>query len=83
MSAICFACATHCWAQQWVAQAKQIADTGNYTYALTCYASAVKLDPARLDIHTSMFEAAVGHFSSGGKPVTRKELKDVDGRRRP
>ena len=66
-------------AQQWIAQAKQIADTGNYTYALTCYASAVKLDPARLDIHTSMFEAAVGHFSSGGKPVTRKELKDVDG----
>ena len=66
-------------AQQWVAQARQIADTGNYTYALTCYASAVKLDPARLEIHTSMFEAAVGHFSSGGKPVTRKELKDVDG----
>lgn len=66
-------------AQQWITQAKQIADTGNFTYALTCYTSAVKLDPARLDVHISMFEAAIGHFSSGGKPVTRKELKDVDG----
>ena len=66
-------------AQRWVSQAKQIADTGNYTYALTCYASAVKLDPTDLNTHKLMFEAAVGHFTSGGKAASRKELKDVDG----
>ncbi|MAJ45783.1 MAG: hypothetical protein CBC35_00470 [Planctomycetes bacterium TMED75] len=66
-------------AQRWVSQARQIADTGNYTYALTCYASAIKLDPHDLNTHKLMFEAAVGHFSSGGKPASRKELKDVEG----
>ena len=66
-------------AQRWVAQGSQIADTGNFTYALTCYASAVKLDPANLETHKRMFEAAIGHFSAGGKPASRKELKDVDG----
>ena len=66
-------------AQRWVSQAKQIADTGNYTYALTCYASAVKLDPTDLNTHKLMFEAAVGQFTSGGKAASRKELKDVDG----
>ena len=66
-------------ASRWLDQAKHIGDTGNFTYALTCYASAIKLDPGNMDTHLAMFEAAVGHFNGGGMPASRKELKDVDG----
>ena len=66
-------------AKPWIEQAKHIADTGNFAYALTCYASAIKLDPGNMDTHNEMFKAAVGHFNAGGAPASRKELKDIDG----
>lgn len=66
-------------AKRWIDQAKHIADTGNYTYALTCYASAIKLDPSNMDTHNAMFQAAIGHHNSGGSPASRKDLKDIDG----
>lgn len=66
-------------AQAWLNQARTIADTGNFTYALTCFASAIKLDPTQMDTHLAMYEAAVGHHNSGGSPASRKELKDVEG----
>jgi tetratricopeptide (TPR) repeat protein len=66
-------------AKPWLDQAKHIADTGNFTYALTCYASALKLDPSQMSTHMAMYEAAVGHHNSGGEAASRKELKDVDG----
>ena len=66
-------------AKPWLDQAKHIADTGNFTYALTCYASALKLDPTPMSSHLAMYEAAVGHHNGGGSPASRKELKDVDG----
>ena len=66
-------------AKPWLDQAKHIVDTGNFTYALTCYASALKLDPSPMSTHMAMYEAAVGHHNSGGEAASRKELKDVDG----
>ena len=67
-------------AKRWLDQAKHIADTGNFTYALACYVSAVKLDPTPMSTHLAMYEAAVGHHRSDkSKPASRKELKDVDG----
>jgi tetratricopeptide (TPR) repeat protein len=66
-------------AQRWLDQAKTIADTGNFPYALTCFVSAIKLDPTPMSSHLAMYEAAVGHHRSNGQPASRKELKDVDG----
>ncbi|MFO0874613.1 MAG: hypothetical protein U0575_11670 [Phycisphaerales bacterium] len=51
----------------------------NYEYALTCYASGIKLDPGNMDAHRAMWEAAVQYFSAGGKPATGKEIKAIDG----
>ena len=66
-------------ARRWIEQAKTIADTGNYTYALTCYVSAIKLDPTEMSTHLAMYQAAAGHHNGGGGPATRKELKELDG----
>ncbi|MFP8880610.1 MAG: hypothetical protein VCE43_14855 [Myxococcota bacterium] len=66
-------------AEPWLKQASHIVQTENFTYALTCYASAIKLDPGNMETHNAMFEAAIGHFKNHGTPASRKELKDIDG----
>lgn len=66
-------------ARKWFEHGRTAALSSNYEYALTCYASAVRLDPGDMNTHQAIWEAAVQHFNAGGKAATRAELKAVDG----
>jgi tetratricopeptide (TPR) repeat protein len=64
-------------ARKWFETGKTAADSFNYDYALTCYASGIKLDPATMSAHEAMLEVAVKYMNKGGKPASGKELREL------
>ncbi|MGA0872933.1 MAG: hypothetical protein ACO3SJ_08675, partial [Phycisphaerales bacterium] len=66
-------------ARTWFEHGRKTAATSNFEYALTCYASAVKFDPANLEIHEAMLDAARKFMAAGGKPASGKDLKGIEG----
>lgn len=65
--------------QKWFHHARTAAQTGNAAYALTCYASGLKFEPANLQAHGEMYDVGIKYFQAGGKPAARSEVKKVDG----
>ncbi len=66
-------------ARTWFDHGRKTAATSNFEYALTCFASAVKLDPGNMEVHEAMLEAARKFVGSGGKPAGGKDTKQIDG----
>src|SRR5262245_49753759 len=62
-------------ARRWFEHAKISGATGNYDYALTCFAKGIRLDPTDLAAHEAMWEAAVQYFNAEGKPASGKEIR--------
>ena len=65
-------------ARKWFEHAKTSADTYNFEYALTCFASGLALDPDSMSAHEAMFAVAVRYANNGGKPAASKDLKKFD-----
>ena len=65
-------------ARKFFDHARTAADSFNYDYALTCYASGIKLDPATMSAHEEMLEVAVKYMNKGGKPAGGKEIREID-----
>ncbi|MGA1400357.1 MAG: hypothetical protein ACO38P_08230, partial [Phycisphaerales bacterium] len=65
-------------ARTWFEHGRKTAATSNFEYALTCYASAVKLDPSNLEIHEAMLDVARKFLAAGGKPASGKDLKGLE-----
>ena len=66
-------------ARQWFDHARTAADSYQYDYALNCYAHGIRLDPATMSAHESMYEAAVHYINGGGKPAGGRELRKIEG----
>ncbi len=66
-------------ARRWFDHGRTMAASSNYVYALTCFASGIKLDPTDMSAHEAMWEAAVQFHTRGGKPATGKECRQIDG----
>lgn len=66
-------------ARKWFDHARTMSAASNYEYALTCFASGVKLHPGEMAAHEKMWEAAVQFFNQGGKPASGKEIRAIDG----
>lgn len=66
-------------ARKWFEHGRTMMLSQNYEYALTCYASGVKLEPGNMEAHKVMWEAAVQFFNAGGKPASGKDIKAIDG----
>jgi hypothetical protein len=66
-------------AQKWLDHGRSMAAAANFEYALTCFANAVKFEPARMEIHEAMLESARRFMAAGGKPASGKDLKQIDG----
>ena len=66
-------------ARRWFEHARLAAETYNHDYALTCYASGIKLDPSVMSAHEAMYAAAVKYCNGGGKPATGKEIRKFEG----
>ncbi len=64
-------------ARKWFDQARLTADTRNYEYAITCYLSGLKFDPANMEAHQNLFEVAGLYKSTGGKAATGKEIREI------
>lgn len=64
-------------ARKWFDHARSMADRFDYDYALTCYASGLKLDPESMQAHEEMFETAVKYMNKGGKPASNKEVRKI------
>ncbi|MFG0329007.1 MAG: tetratricopeptide repeat protein [Phycisphaerales bacterium] len=64
-------------ARAWFDQARVAADTRNYDYAITCYLSGIKFDPTNVDMHQRLFEAASLYRSTGGKPASGREVREM------
>jgi len=66
-------------ARRWFDHGRTMAASSNFEYALTCFASGIKLDPTNMTAHEAMWEAAVQYVTRGGKPATGKEYRQIDG----
>lgn len=66
-------------ARKWFDFAQTAAASQNYDYALHCYASGIRLDPAAMSAHEAMFEAALQYANREGKPASGREIKQIDG----
>jgi len=66
-------------ARRWFDHGRTMAASSNHDYALTCFASGIKLDPTDMSAHEAMWESAVQYVTRGGKPATGKEYKQIDG----
>lgn len=66
-------------ARKWLDHGRSLVASSNFEYALTCFASAAKLDPANLAIHEAMLDAARRFLAAGGKPASGKDLKQIEG----
>ncbi|MCA9284249.1 MAG: hypothetical protein KDA22_03475 [Phycisphaerales bacterium] len=66
-------------ARKWFDHGRTMAASSNHEYALTCFASGIKLDPGVMSAHEAMWESAVQYFNQGGKPASGKEIKQIDG----
>lgn len=66
-------------AARWFAHGRTSFDTGNFDYALMCYASGLKLDPTDTSAHDAMWNAGIRYFQSKGKPATGKEVRQIEG----
>jgi len=71
-------------ARQWFQQARAVADARNYEYAITCYLNGIKWDPTNMEAHENLLKVAGVYRSSGGKPASGKEVREMVGdRKRP
>lgn len=66
-------------AQKWLDHGRNMAAAANHEYALTCFANAIKFDPARMETHEAMLESARKFLAGKGKPASGKDLKQIDG----
>ncbi len=66
-------------ARRWFEHGRAAAERYNYDYALTCFASGIRLDPSPMSVHEAMFDAAKKYAQSGGKPAAGKEVKKLEG----
>lgn len=64
-------------ARKWFDQARLTADTRNYEYAITCFLSGLKFDPANMESHQNLFEVAGLYKSIGGKAASGKEIREL------
>ena len=60
-------------ASRWFEQAKTVADTGNYDYAVECYINGLKFDPESLRHHELLREVSLRRKVAGGKPAGLKD----------
>lgn len=60
-------------------RAETTAGTASYDYSLILFAQGIRLDPGNLVAHQHMYETAVRFLQSRDrKPISRKDLKDID-----
>ncbi len=65
-------------AAKWFQHARTSADSFNFDYALSCYASGLRLDPTTMSAHVAMLEVAVRYVNNGGKPAPGKEIRSFE-----
>jgi tetratricopeptide (TPR) repeat protein len=66
-------------ARVWFNHARTAFETQNFEYALTCFASGLRLDPSPMPVHEDMFSAALRYIQTGGKPASGKEVRQIEG----
>lgn len=66
-------------ARTWFDHAKTMAGSANFETALVYYASGLKHDPANTEAHQLALQIAVRHLQEGGKRVSSKAARPVDG----
>jgi tetratricopeptide (TPR) repeat protein len=66
-------------AKKFFDHARTAAGSGQFEYALKLWASGLKLDPANMVAHQSMYETAVLFADAGGTPAAGKDLRELDG----
>lgn len=65
-------------AHKWFEHARTAADSANYDYALSCYASGLIFDPEVMSAHEAMFEVAIRYSNQGGRSATGKEIRKIE-----
>ena len=65
-------------AQKWFEHARTAADSSNFDYALSCYASGLIFDPEIMSAHEAMFEVAIRYANQGGRSATGKEIRKIE-----
>lgn len=65
-------------AQKWFEHARTAADSSNYDYALSCYASGLIFDPEIMSAHEAMFEVAIRYANQGGRSATGREIRKIE-----
>ncbi|MHC5026852.1 MAG: hypothetical protein ACYTGR_08860 [Planctomycetota bacterium] len=65
-------------ARKWFQHAQTAADSTNFDYALSCYASGLKLDPETMSAHEAMYQVSLKYAGSDGKPASGKETRSID-----
>jgi tetratricopeptide (TPR) repeat protein len=66
-------------ATKWFAHARAMSETTNFETALVYYASGIKFDPANEQALEEMLQTGIRHVQSGGKRLSNKTVKAVDG----
>ena len=66
-------------AQKWFKHAKSMADSHQYASALVYYANGLKFDPDSISAQESMLSVGQQHHKNGGKKISSKDIKQLDG----
>lgn len=67
-------------ARAWFDQARNVTDTGNYAYAISCYISGLKFDPDSMTAHEALRDVALRYKVSEGKPAGFGDKPPVAGK---
>ena len=66
-------------ATKWFQHAATMAEASNHETAMIYYASGLRFDPANEDALTKSLEVAVKHAQEGGKRLSAKSLRSLEG----
>ena len=66
-------------ARKWFDHAKSMADSHQYASALVYYANGLKFDPDSISAQESMLAVGQQHHKNGGKKISSKDIKQLDG----